>query len=574
MHFSLLAALILSILSILSVNALDQVFPHVKSESFDHGAYGPYPNQSYITEPKLTSPRLNIQQWDSRCHDGLYIMTCLRGDHVDIKGQSPMIHDTNGSLVWMNSTYGETFGHGVQRYKGQDYLTFWQGDDSVHGHGEGIYFMLDSNYREAYRFSAGNGRLGDLHEFRITEDGTALVTQYRYEKGEWGDESLKPQGYIWDSVFQEIDIESNTVLFEWHAYDHFDINTSDFPSGTTGRTQFSGYDFFHINSVDKDALGNYLLSSRYYQCVIYVDGKTNETLWQLGGKANSFTDLSGGQATKFGYQHDARWTSDHSGITLFDNGARYDLKPDVDASRGVHIALDFKAMSATVKQSYVNPRNIISASQGSMQTLPSGNVLLGYGYNAAWTEFTVDGEALCDVHIGSQDSFNTGAVQTYKALKHAWVGLPLTKPKAKFIDGWVHMSWNGATEVKKWIVQGGNSTLLDSKWALGELEFDKAGFETSVRIDCARWRFIRVRGVNEEGSVLGESEPVPVDCEYEHPGMRKFIYVEEIPLSSTWAGKVLEISIVSIGGGAVYSLWQWRLRRDTYAAIQDLRAWT
>lgn len=340
-----------------------------------------------------------------------------------------------------------------------------------------------------------------------------LITQYRYERGTWGDEIRKPLGYIWDSVFQEIDIETNAVLFEWHAYDHVDINTSDFPPGSKGRTQASGYDFFHINSVEKDSLGNYLISSMHYQAVMYIDGKTHETLWQLGGKQNSFTDLSDGQATKFGYQHDARWDEDHGGITLFDNGARYDIEPDVDASRGVHIELDFKSMTAKIKQSYINPRKIISGSQGSMQTLPSGNVLLGYGFNAAWTEFSAEGEVLCDVHIGSQHSFDTGAVQTYKVLKHAWVGLPLTKPEATFIDGWVHMSWNGATEVQTWVIQGGNSTHMDSNWVLGELSFDKTGFETSVRIECSTWRFIRVRGVDTDGQVLGESKPVPVDCD-------------------------------------------------------------
>ena len=69
-------------------------------------------------------------------------MISLRGDKVELKGQSPMIFDGKGNLVWMNATYGETFGLGVQTYKGKKYLTFWQGDDSVGGHGEGYYFMV------------------------------------------------------------------------------------------------------------------------------------------------------------------------------------------------------------------------------------------------------------------------------------------------------------------------------------------------------------------------------------------------------------------------------------------------
>ncbi|CAL3970102.1 unnamed protein product [Diplocarpon coronariae] len=551
--------------------SLDSIYPNIGSAAFDSGYYGPYPNRSYITAPGITSPRHNILNSDQRCHDGLYIMTTLRGDNVDPKGQSPMIHDTNGSLVWMNATYGETFGHGVQRFREKDYLTFWRGNDKVHGHGEGMYFMLDEEYREVYRFTAGDGRLGDLHEFRITEQGTALITQYRYEKGEWGGPGLISQGYIWDSVFQELDIETGEVLFEWHAYDHIDIDTSDLPSGSEGRDQFSGYDFFHINSVEKDALGNYLISSRYYQCLLYISGTTSETLWQLGGKQNSFTDLSNGEATKFGWQHDARWTADYSGITLFDNGARYNLKPEVDASRGLHIALDLKAMTAEIKHLYINPRRIISASQGSMQVLPSSNVLIGYGYNAAWTEFTVHGEVLCDVHIGSQKYFDTGAVQTYKVSKQAWVGRPTTKPVARFLDGLLYVSWNGATEVRDWVVQGSNSTRMDKSWVMGEVKAHKTGFETEIRIDCRLWRFVRVRGVGVKGEVLGESDPESVDCGFEHPITKVKIPLVDSSLSSTWTGLLFELIACVLAVIAVYFIWRWKLYKDAYSLYQQVK---
>lgn len=124
------------------VAAAQDVFPHINSEAFDNGNFGAYPNRTYITEPTTISPRLNVLQSDPRCNDGLYTMISLRGDKVELKGQSPMIHDARGNLIWMNATYGETFGLSVQKYKGQDYLTFWQGDDSVGGHGEGYYYLV------------------------------------------------------------------------------------------------------------------------------------------------------------------------------------------------------------------------------------------------------------------------------------------------------------------------------------------------------------------------------------------------------------------------------------------------
>ncbi|KUJ17741.1 uncharacterized protein LY89DRAFT_684698 [Mollisia scopiformis] len=558
----------LSLILPLLVSAVEDVLPHIRSEAFDNGELGAYPNRTYITEPTSISPQLNILKSDSRCDDGLYTMISLRGDKVELKGQSPMIHDSQGNLVWMNATYGETFGLSVQSYKGQEYLTFWQGDDSVGGHGEGYYFLLDSSYREAYKLSAGNGRPGDLHEFHISKDGTALLTQYLFEEATFGGVGPRSRkGFIWDSVIQEVDIETKKVLFEWHAAEHFNIDESEFPSGGTGRNSKSGYDFFHINSIDKDYLGNYLISSRYYQSLTYINGSTGDILWTLGGKHNSFKDLSGGQATKFGWQHDARWTADHSGVTLFDNGARYGLKPSVESSRGVHIALDLQAMTAEVKNSYVNPRKIISGSQGSMQLLPSGNVLLGFGYNAAWTEFTPEGEPLCDVHIGSQKTFNTGAVQTYKVLKHSWTGRPTTKPAVKSLDGAIYMSWNGATEIANWVLQSSSDGGLEVKSLVDVEMMPKTGFETKANIDCHRWHYVRAIAIDAKGQTLGVSEMVETSCEHETMQQQA-----EFQLQMDRQQRIryiLQLTIFISCGTVVCGLWRWRIRRRTYSAIQQ-----
>ena len=48
-----------------------------------------------------------------------------------------------GAMIWGNDhRYGEVYNFQVQMYKGEPYLTFWAGDDSVGGHGEGKYYMV------------------------------------------------------------------------------------------------------------------------------------------------------------------------------------------------------------------------------------------------------------------------------------------------------------------------------------------------------------------------------------------------------------------------------------------------
>ncbi|KAL5315697.1 hypothetical protein ACEPPN_016567 [Leptodophora sp. 'Broadleaf-Isolate-01'] len=194
-------------------------------------------------------------------------------------------------------------------------------------------------------------------------------------------------------------------------------------------------------------------------------------------------------------------------------------------------------MTATLKTSYINPRKIISGSQGSMQTLPSGNILIGYGYNAAWTEFSADGEVLCDVHIGSQKFFNTGAVQTYKVLKFPWVGRPTTRPKVRSLGGWVYVSWNGATEVRVWVLRGLNED--GGELGVEDVRIERTGFETKLKVDCRNWNFVKAVAIDANGTVLGESEVVTVTCE--DPGI--FDIILKL-MSYRWTGLLFNMTIL------------------------------
>ena len=55
---------------------------------------------------------------------------------------------------------------------------------------------------------------GDLHEFRITEDGTALVTGYEITTADLSSLGKSQKGWIYDAVIQEIDIETGELIFQ------------------------------------------------------------------------------------------------------------------------------------------------------------------------------------------------------------------------------------------------------------------------------------------------------------------------------------------------------------------------
>ncbi len=48
----------------------------------------------------------------------------------------------------------------------------------VSAHGQGHYEIYDEKYHRVAQVYAGNGYQGDLHEFLLTEQGTALFTAY------------------------------------------------------------------------------------------------------------------------------------------------------------------------------------------------------------------------------------------------------------------------------------------------------------------------------------------------------------------------------------------------------------
>lgn len=50
---------------------------------------------------------------------------------------------SSGSVVWTpDRKYGSVYNLQVQNYKGEDYITFWGGNSSVGGHGEGYHYMV------------------------------------------------------------------------------------------------------------------------------------------------------------------------------------------------------------------------------------------------------------------------------------------------------------------------------------------------------------------------------------------------------------------------------------------------
>ncbi|THZ47721.1 hypothetical protein D6C88_10045 [Aureobasidium pullulans] len=411
----------------------------------------------------------------------------------------------------------------VQTYKGKEYLTFWSkrvktrhGKDSVKAkEPKTSYVMLDSSYKVAYRiFPHGKGLKGDSHELRITPQGTAVIPIYHKRQTDCSSLGLGKSCWIQDGLFQEIDIETGALLFEWRATDHIsmkDVFSSPNAKDGYGTSKKDAFDFFHINAVDKTDSGDYIISARYMHAILCVSGTTGQILWQLGGKKNNFTDLD--EALDFSWQHHVTWQGDNT-ISLYDNHANTVLHSPSMYSKGMLIHLDMHNMTATLKHKYIHPDKILSVSQGSVQVIPSTkNILVGFGNSPAFVEYTHTGTVLCSAQFAPKFAFELvdfGLVKSYRVFKHdSWVGKPDTVPDVKVEGRKVYVSWNGATEVRGWRLETARTQDTGDDGFVTVQELRKDGFETSFSIEGVG-KFIRIAALDSGNGVMSLSAVIRV----------------------------------------------------------------
>lgn len=375
---------------------------------------------------------------------------------------------------------------------------------------------MDDTYTVKHEISAPGYEFGDMHEFEITSDNTALITIYEPLAADLSAVGGAANGYLLDGIFQEIEIETGKVLFQWKASDHIPLTASKKPiKGCSdspnkaflgcGNSSDAAFDYHHINSIQKDHKGNYLISARHTWSLTYIDGKTGDSIWHMGGDMNDFKYLPLGTEFLFAWQHHARFQQDGT-ITLLDNNA-VNPKADFSESRGLRLNVDYENKTVELKTAYTQPQKIMAFSQGNAQMLDSGNLFVGWGSSAAFTEFSADGEVLCDARFAPAALFSFQPLSSYRAYRGAWVGKPTDAPSIAIAGRGIYVSWNGATGVASWRLQG-------QAHAGGEfvtiVEIPKVHFESEFPASnlTRSYSKIRIEAVNVGGLTLGITEEI------------------------------------------------------------------
>ncbi len=296
---------------------------------------------------------------------------------------------------------------------------------------------------------------------------------------------------VLNCTVQEIDIRTGRVLFQWDSLDHVPLRDT-YKRKPHSRNQL--FDYFHINSVQRDFDGNLIISARNTWAVYKVNYRTGAIMWELGGKHSSFRM---GPGTSIAYQHHA---TVHSGglITIFDDGASPQVHPQ---SRGVVERINRRKRRVTLVRELDHTPKLVAAFEGSVQLLGNSHLFVGWGARPYFTEYNAGGHELFDGRIAGGNS-------SYRAYELPWHARPATPPAVALRRGAkgatvAYASWNGATGVAFWQVLGGPSA--SSLRALATAR--RGGFETAISVRTKQ-PYLAVRALDSSHRPLAVSAAV------------------------------------------------------------------
>jgi len=194
------------------------------------------------------------------------------------------------------------------------------------------------------------------HDVRMDKNGH-IVTLIRNSKivdmtpyGGAGIDTLGGDGIlVMDTTGKEI--------WSWSIWDVWDISNDPY-------IKRFAYDRFHVNSLNFDTDGNYLVSVAVEDQVWKVNSKTGKIMWKLGKDGDFKMDTT----LFFSFQHSVH-INPRGELMVFDNSLWKKV------SGGVSFKLDTLKMVANAKIKATLPPSKYTSRMGSAYMLPNGNLL-------------------------------------------------------------------------------------------------------------------------------------------------------------------------------------------------------
>lgn len=480
------------------------------------GAYSTTGAMSFKSAPNLHPPKLST---DARTRarklaPGYFLTANFPNVQTGkpMTGQGgPLILDSRLRPVWFfpTPTNVVTLDLKQQTFEGKPALSWWEGVISPNGAAtSGTVYVVNDHYRQVAKLTgdAADGWVISPHEV-VIRGHDAWVTSYRYV----ADQDLSAyggakHGTLYDSAVQEYDLRTGKLLYSWDAFNPGrtpNVPLSD-SEGAAPPNPNVPWDAYHVNSIQLVGSHEFLTSFRNTWAAYLVDINSGKVVWILGGKRSTFAIPASGQ---FEFQHNAQLLQNNE-VSLYDDHCcafgktGFVPPPPGSQSRGLLLQLNMANHTASVLHAYNHTPSLIAAFTGSTEVLPNGNVLVGWGSQPFFSEYSKSGKLLLD-------AVWPGVDLSYRVLlSNNWVGKPFYAPSGAVVSrhgrATVYASWDGATQVARWEVFAGH----DAHHLMTVASASRSGFETAIRLKRA-YREYKVRAVDAKGHPLGTSGMFP-----------------------------------------------------------------
>ncbi|KAJ5580442.1 hypothetical protein N7450_006743 [Penicillium hetheringtonii] len=473
---------------------------------------------SFVTLPEVRALKFNVTHFDREREQPGYLFVAPYGQ-IDPEEPSkkymqyqvgPYIFDTDGELIWAGSPV--TDNRNAFDFKanwnidGDPHLSFILQHEYESDSDRGGGVIMGSDYEVEHEVVVVNDLDAfNMHEFNILDGGkTALACTYRSQLIRLDDfDRPDEESWVVTGGFVELDIETSEVLFEWDSFDKLSIRESVKFLETDGVAGEPGWDYVHINAVDKNSAGDYIISMRFTNTIYLISGQNGEIIWRLGGTQTDFE-----QDFTFSKQHDVKFVesnSTHHTISIMNN-ASDESENEEELSSALFVELDttVSPMTARVVKRINRPDGQLTRLRGNVQQLPNDNVFIGWSEQGYISEHSSDGEILMSAQFAST------RYSSYRSYKFDWIGRPATPPdlvasvygaSEQEMITVIHVSWNGATDIAKWdfyarSYEGGSDVFIGST--------SKTSFET-MYIAEGFMDWVTAKAIDEQGNVLGSS---------------------------------------------------------------------
>jgi hypothetical protein len=474
------------------------------------GAYTTKGAYSFVSAPRLHPPRLrtDVKTQTSKLAPGYFLLDTFPNLTVQgpLTGEGgPLMTDARLQPVWVLPIGTDVTSTNLrqQTYNGKPVLTYWKGVVTNAGAStSGEVDIVDEHYHNVGKVKATAPWIISVHD-AVISGGNIWVTVYRTVPGQnLSPYGGSPSGIVYDSGVQEYNIKSGKLLYTWDALNSIPLSEAEQPAPPPPAAA-NPWDAYHINSIQLLGGSQMLVSMRNTWAAYLVDTKTNKIIWTLGGKASSFKVAAN---AAFAWQHNVQMLPGSGNkVSLFNDNCCMITGPGIFAkpngtSGGLILSLDTASHTASLVSSYVHKnRPLDPAFLGSMNVLPNGNALVGWGSQPYFSEYSKSGRLLLDAVWPGKDL-------SYRAEFSAnWVGTPYFPPSgaARKSKGkvTVYASWDGDTQVTAWkVLAGSNANHLPVV-----ATHAKTGFETAIRL-AKRAKFYRVQAFDRKGHLLRTSK--------------------------------------------------------------------